>query len=190
MYIWIAMATFLTFDRHWILRADSRARAKTGNSIAARIAMIAITTSSSIRVKPPTRLLNMRASPSSCACAKLPRSHANYGECDTLVYSRTLLSPSCARYRRSTSVLHNLAPPTGERTGQRSPRTGHFRHLQELTSRLRGLSVRSRSGGERNDRRSRPMPPRVVPAGHTAFRDGPDESCTAAARELARVSRT
>src|SRR5437764_8184495 len=34
------------------LRACSRARAKTGNRIAARIAIIAITTSSSIRVNP------------------------------------------------------------------------------------------------------------------------------------------
>src|SRR5690349_6435467 len=42
----------LTFDRHEAARAFSRARAKTGNRIAARIAIIAMTTKSSIKVKP------------------------------------------------------------------------------------------------------------------------------------------
>src|SRR5262245_28703461 len=37
---------------HTVLRAWARARAKTGKRIAARIAMMAITTRSSIRVKP------------------------------------------------------------------------------------------------------------------------------------------
>jgi len=40
------------FDRHEACRAFSRALAKTGNKIAARIAIIAITTSNSMRVKP------------------------------------------------------------------------------------------------------------------------------------------
>src|SRR5439155_17964362 len=39
--------------------ADSRARAKTGNKIAARIAMMAITTSSSISVNPRSRHVSM-----------------------------------------------------------------------------------------------------------------------------------
>src|SRR5437867_2151793 len=42
----------LMFDRHVACRARSRAWAKTGKRIAARMAMMAITTSSSIRVKP------------------------------------------------------------------------------------------------------------------------------------------
>src|SRR6056297_3571393 len=42
----------LTLLRHDDCRAFSRARAKTGNRIAARIAMIAITTNNSISVKP------------------------------------------------------------------------------------------------------------------------------------------
>src|SRR5262245_39294693 len=43
------------FDRHVAARAFSRAWAKTGNRIAARIAMIAITTRSSISVNAGTR---------------------------------------------------------------------------------------------------------------------------------------
>jgi len=53
---------FFTFDRHWILPADSRARAKTGNNIAARIAIIAITTRSSISVNPCDRLIGLSIS--------------------------------------------------------------------------------------------------------------------------------
>src|SRR5207245_9755137 len=41
--------------RHWVRLAFSLARESTGRSIAARIAMMAITTSSSIRVKPRVR---------------------------------------------------------------------------------------------------------------------------------------
>ena len=40
------------FDRHAVRRAFSRARPKTGNKIAARMAIIAMTTRSSISVKP------------------------------------------------------------------------------------------------------------------------------------------
>src|SRR5437870_2142156 len=40
------------FDAHMVCRAFSRAWAKTGKRIAARMAMMAITTSSSMRVKP------------------------------------------------------------------------------------------------------------------------------------------
>src|SRR6266568_1317229 len=40
------------FDRHEVRRGASRARAKTGKRIAARMAIMAITTRSSIRVKP------------------------------------------------------------------------------------------------------------------------------------------
>ncbi len=54
-YICSARAKFLTLERHTALRADSRARANTGNTIAARIPMIAITTNSSIRVNPRLR---------------------------------------------------------------------------------------------------------------------------------------
>jgi hypothetical protein len=39
-------------ERHWVFLACSLALLKTGNRIAARIAIIAITTSSSISVKP------------------------------------------------------------------------------------------------------------------------------------------
>ncbi len=46
----------LRFDWHEARRAFSRARAKTGNKIAASKAITAITTSSSISVKPPVRL--------------------------------------------------------------------------------------------------------------------------------------
>src|ERR1051326_1684930 len=49
------MPSCLQFDRHAALRAFSRAWAKTGKRIAARIAMMATTTSSSINVKPRTR---------------------------------------------------------------------------------------------------------------------------------------
>src|SRR5260370_9133175 len=46
----------LLLDRQEAARALSRAWAKTGNRIAARMAMIAITTRSSIRVNPPRAL--------------------------------------------------------------------------------------------------------------------------------------
>jgi len=46
-----AKAICLIFDVQDIVRAFSRALLKAGNSIAAKIAMIAITTSSSIKVK-------------------------------------------------------------------------------------------------------------------------------------------
>src|SRR5438874_2020478 len=50
--MWNAVPTCLTFERHDMPRAFARAWAKTGKRIAAKIAMIAITTSSSISVKP------------------------------------------------------------------------------------------------------------------------------------------
>jgi hypothetical protein len=48
----MALPSWFILDWQWLARAASLALAKTGNSIAARMAMIAITTSSSIRVKP------------------------------------------------------------------------------------------------------------------------------------------
>src|SRR5437588_1847605 len=56
MYCISAIPTCRVFERHGVLRACARARAKTGNRIAARMAMIAITTSNSIRVKPRSDL--------------------------------------------------------------------------------------------------------------------------------------
>jgi len=47
-----ARANCLQFDRQAVWRAFSRALANTGNSIAARIAMIAMTTSNSMSVNP------------------------------------------------------------------------------------------------------------------------------------------
>src|SRR5437867_2085882 len=49
------------FERQVAARAFSRAWAKTGNRIAARMAMIAMTTSSSISVKPDWYLLRIAA---------------------------------------------------------------------------------------------------------------------------------
>jgi hypothetical protein len=54
---------FFTFDRQTDFRADSRARANTGNTIAARIPMIAITTSSSISVNALDFLIMVAAIP-------------------------------------------------------------------------------------------------------------------------------
>ena len=50
-YCIIAIPNCRTFETHIVLRAPSRALAKTGNRMAARMAMMAITTRSSIRVK-------------------------------------------------------------------------------------------------------------------------------------------
>jgi len=47
----LAKAICFTFDVHEIVRAFSRALLNAGNNIAANIAMIAITTSNSIKVK-------------------------------------------------------------------------------------------------------------------------------------------
>src|SRR5579862_6338151 len=47
-----ARPSCLVFERQEVFRADSRAWAKTGKRMAARIAIMAITTSSSIRVNP------------------------------------------------------------------------------------------------------------------------------------------
>src|SRR5712691_7331483 len=52
MYIRKALLYCLKFEVQVDMRACSRARAKTGKRIAARMAIIAITTSSSISVKP------------------------------------------------------------------------------------------------------------------------------------------
>src|SRR6266700_1176393 len=51
MYIDIAMPNCFMFERQLACRAFSRAWAKTGKRIAARMAIIAITTRSSMRVK-------------------------------------------------------------------------------------------------------------------------------------------
>src|SRR6266542_3079141 len=51
-YMFIPMPNCRKLERQALCRAFSRACANTGNRIAARIAMIAITTRSSIRVKP------------------------------------------------------------------------------------------------------------------------------------------
>src|SRR6266705_1636704 len=50
-YMFIPRPSCLKFERQVVARAFSRAWAKTGNRIAARMAIIAITTRSSIRVK-------------------------------------------------------------------------------------------------------------------------------------------
>ena len=52
VYIWNAVPICRRFDAQEVCRAFSRTRAKTGNRIAARMAMIAITIISSIKVNP------------------------------------------------------------------------------------------------------------------------------------------
>src|SRR3712207_5934195 len=52
MYIAMAVPSCFWFDRQELCRAFSRAWAKTGNRMAASIAIMAITTSSSISVNP------------------------------------------------------------------------------------------------------------------------------------------
>src|SRR5436853_6800976 len=59
MYIMVPVPLCFRLLIQVIARADSRACAKTGNRIAARIAMIAMTTSSSMRVKPDLLLMFM-----------------------------------------------------------------------------------------------------------------------------------
>ena len=54
-YIWNASAICLQLERQAACRAFSRAWAKTGNRIAARMAMMAMTTRSSISVNPRRR---------------------------------------------------------------------------------------------------------------------------------------
>ena len=51
MYIWTARPSCFSFDMHDVACAAALARVNTGNNIAAKIAIIAITTSSSINVK-------------------------------------------------------------------------------------------------------------------------------------------
>src|SRR6478736_6623850 len=53
-YIVVAMANCRRLFRHWMRRAFSLALANAGNNIAARIAMIAITTSNSMSVNADT----------------------------------------------------------------------------------------------------------------------------------------
>jgi hypothetical protein len=52
LYIWKPVISCFMLLKHWVLRAFSRACANTGNSIAAKMAIIAITTNNSISVKP------------------------------------------------------------------------------------------------------------------------------------------
>src|SRR5687767_6677531 len=51
-YIWYALPSWDRLDRQTVLRARARTLANTGNKIAARIARIEITTSSSTRLNP------------------------------------------------------------------------------------------------------------------------------------------
>src|SRR5690348_13523082 len=55
-YMVIPVPSCFRLDRHAVERACSRACANTGNKIAAKIAMIAITTRSSMSVKPCCRV--------------------------------------------------------------------------------------------------------------------------------------
>src|SRR5258708_37752410 len=70
MYRYKAVAICFVLLAQADCRAFSRAWANTGKRIAARMAIIAITTSSSIRVKPPVRrirfLLYSSAAPQAC----------------------------------------------------------------------------------------------------------------------------
>jgi hypothetical protein len=71
-YIRAAVARFLILLIHWLFLAISLARLKTGNRIAARMAMMAITTNSSIKVKPLfLPLLNISENTSSYFCFPL-----------------------------------------------------------------------------------------------------------------------
>src|SRR5216683_356988 len=63
MYIWVAVPKCRRLERQAVERAFSRACANTGNRIAARMAMMAITTSSSMRVKPERRFRSMNNLP-------------------------------------------------------------------------------------------------------------------------------
>src|SRR5262245_37601965 len=59
-YIIHAFPNWFTFETHPVRRADSRARANTGNKIAARMAIMAITTSNSISVNPDRERAKLR----------------------------------------------------------------------------------------------------------------------------------
>src|SRR5579859_2182594 len=94
----------LTFDRQTVLRACSRAWAKTGNRIAARIAIIAMTTSNSIKVNP---LLGVRLSQRCIASSPL-REQNGFRRSQSLKKNAT--SKSTARIdheSRFHSRLHN-----------------------------------------------------------------------------------
>src|ERR1035437_8564778 len=69
------MAICLKLLRHWMRLAFSLAFARAGNNMAARMAIMAMTTSSSIRVKPPLRAVTIKlyepeAGPALFACGK------------------------------------------------------------------------------------------------------------------------
>src|SRR6266852_2372685 len=63
MYSASAVPICRWFERQAVCRAFSRAWAKTGNKMAASIAIIAITTSNSIKVKPTCRRMGEPPSP-------------------------------------------------------------------------------------------------------------------------------
>src|SRR5574340_279763 len=139
----MAMAMFFTFARHWVLRADSRARANTGNSMAARIPMIAITTNSSMSVN-PRRLAVVTP-------ASLEDTHTS---CD-LRWQTTVFSPPFLRrprrHPRSAGQRHHglhravglrqvddpalLRPDERSRAGGPGPRPGHPRRRGHLRRR-------------------------------------------------------
>src|SRR5438445_4271916 len=105
MYIIIAVPSCFRFDRHILERAFSRARAKTGKRIAARMAMMAITTSNSIRVKPERRAVPRRPLGSSALLARMdfpPREESkddNVGPPYSSLRSRRLLHGRCGARR-------------------------------------------------------------------------------------------
>src|SRR5688572_23480150 len=112
-----ATPSCFTFDRQPVARAFSRAWAKTGKRIAARMAMIAITTSNSIKVKPRACGLRSIGVPLSFATG----THALHG------FLRSAISPpggggGGARHDGGKPSSKHRRPGLGQLRGAGHPR--------------------------------------------------------------------
>src|SRR5712692_6761167 len=115
------------FERQVVWRALSRAWAKTGKRIAARMAMIAITTRSSINVKPCRRRTAL--------VLPEPKQAFEGGSCLLLLLSRVssqgtgnllhvLPEPEASRVSAAIATTRESGTPVANLSGGRNPQAG------------------------------------------------------------------
>src|SRR5437016_6213501 len=106
---------------HVVLRACSRAWAKTGKRIAARMAMIAITTSNSIRVKPFRRTI-------ACLLVSVFTTHVSRrtGESLRNLHGMVRILANTHRADRARIIGDSRARPTQEAPNAHDRKTRHF----------------------------------------------------------------
>src|SRR5882724_1149515 len=112
VYMVIVTPNCLRFERQLARRAFSLARARAGSNIAARIAMMAMTTSNSIRVKPDPAAAWPRLETGLSILKATARSYELFDELQTLsppfqptLSARLLLEPEASSRRAVVAVM-------------------------------------------------------------------------------------